>query len=83
MANNKTSRAVALRKEIWVIAVPAIVESLFNTFSSIIDSRMISRVGTKAIAAISVTNQPRLFVYCVFFAMNTALSALVAHSVGA
>ncbi len=83
MANKKASRAVALRKEIWVIAVPAIVESLFNTFSSIIDSRMISRVGTKAIAAISVTNQPRLFVYCVFFAMNTALSALVAHSVGA
>ncbi len=83
MANEKAARAVTLRKEIWVIAVPAIVESLFNTFSSMIDSRMISRVGTKAIAAISVTNQPRLFVYCVFFAMNTALSALVAHAVGA
>ncbi len=83
MANEKAQGALALRKEIWVIAVPAIVESLFNTFSSMIDSRMISRVGTKAIAAISVTNQPRLFVYCIFFAMNTALSALVARAVGA
>ncbi len=83
MANEKAQGALALRKEIWVIAVPAVVESLFNTFSSMIDSRMISRVGTKAIAAISVTNQPRLFVYCIFFAMNTALSALVARSVGA
>ncbi len=83
MANEKAQGALALRKEIWVIAVPAVVESLFNTFSSMIDSRMISRVGTKAIAAISVTNQPRLFVYCIFFAMNTALSALVARTVGA
>lgn len=83
MANEKAQGALALRKEIWVIAVPAVVESLFNTFSSMIDSRMISRVGTKAIAAISVTNQPRLFVYCIFFAMNTALSALVARAVGA
>ena len=83
MAMEKAERAVALRKEIWIIAVPAVVESLFNTFSSIIDSRMISRVGTEAIAAISVTNQPKLFVYCIFFALNTALSALVAHAVGA
>ena len=82
MAVEKNSRAVALRKEIWVIAVPAIVESMFNTFSAMIDSRMISRVGSQAIAAIGVTNQPRLFVYCFFFAMNTALSALVAHAVG-
>ena len=83
MANEKVAKAVGLRKEIWVIAVPAVVESLFNTFSSMIDSRMISRVGTKAIAAISVTNQPKLFIYCIFFAMNTALSALVAHALGA
>ena len=79
----KAAHAVEMRKEIWAIAVPAIIESLFNTFSSIIDSKMISQVGTQAIAAISVTNQPRLFVMCVFFAMNTSLSALVAHAVGA
>ena len=77
-----SEQTVSRKKEVLAIGVPAIIESLFTTFSSMIDTRMISRMGTTAISAISVTNQPRLFVLCIFFAINTTVSATVAHSVG-
>ncbi|MDO4739418.1 MAG: MATE family efflux transporter [Eubacteriales bacterium] len=64
------------------ISIPAILESLFTTMASVIDSKMVSSMGLAAISAISVTNQPRLFVLCVFFAINTTVSSLTARAVG-
>ena len=71
-----------IRKEVWTIAIPAILESLFTVFASIIDTRMVSGMGKEAISAIAVTNQPRLFLMCVFFAINTTAAALIARNLG-
>ena len=60
-----------LTKEILKIGIPSFLETLFTTFVSVIDSKMVSALGVTAISAVSVTNQPRLFVYSIFFAMNT------------
>ena len=49
-------------KEILTIGVPAFFETLFTTFSNIIDSKMVSAMGMTAISAVSVTNPPRLFI---------------------
>ena len=67
------------RQEVLAIAFPAVLESLFNTFTSIIDSTMVSALGTAAISAIAVTTQPKLFIFAVFFAINTAVSSLTAY----
>lgn len=69
-------------KEILLIAVPSILESLVVTFTSIIDSKMVSSLGIKAIAAISITNQPRLLILSIFFAINIVVSSLVAKYLG-
>lgn len=69
-------------REIIRIAVPAAAETLFTTLVGIIDSKMVSALGLNAIAAISVTNQPKLFLLCLFFALNTSLSSLVAKNRG-
>ena len=53
----------SLTKEILKIGVPSFLETLFTTFVSVIDSKMVSALGVTAISAVSVTNQPRLFVY--------------------
>jgi len=71
-----------LLKDILVIGVPSFFETLFTTFASIIDSKMVSAMGVTAISAVSVTNPPRLFIFSIFFAMNTVLTSLVAKSVG-
>ena len=69
-------------KEIFVIGVPSVLQVLVTTFSSIIDSKMVSALGIKAIAAISVTNHPRLLALSLFFAISTVTSSLVARYLG-
>lgn len=43
---------------------------------------MVSALGITAISAISVTNQPRLFIFSIFFALNTVTSSLAAKYLG-
>lgn len=69
-------------KEILEIGVPSFLETLFSTFANIIDSKMVSAMGVAAISAVSVTNPPRLFIFSVFFALNTVVTSLVAKSLG-
>ena len=76
------SDASVSAKEILKIGIPSVFEVLFTTLASIIDSKMVSSMGIAAISAVSVTNQPRLFVLAVFFAINTAVSSLTARYVG-
>ena len=71
-----------LLKEILTIGVPSFFETLFTTFSNIIDSKMVSAMGLTAISAVSVTNPPRLFIISVFIALNTVLTSLIAKCVG-
>ena len=71
-----------INQQICNIAIPAAIETLFTTIAGIIDSKMVSALGLNAIAAISVTNQPKLFILCFFFSINSAISALVAKQMG-
>lgn len=64
------------------IGIPSMLESLVTTFTAIIDSKMVSSFGITAIAAVSVTNQPRLLALSIFFAINTVTSSLVAKYLG-
>lgn len=72
-----------MTREILTIGVPSFLETLFTTFVSVIDSKMVSAMGTSAISAVSVTNQPRLFIFSIFFAFNTVTTSLVAKYNGA
>ena len=73
-------------KETLKIAVdmawPAIVESFFVAFAGLIDSLMVSALGSYAVAAVGLTTQPKLLGLSLFFALNVAISALVARRRG-
>ena len=71
-----------LYKEIVNLGFPSFIETLFITFTSVIDSKMVSALGVGAISAVSVTNQPRLFIFSIFFALYTVTSSLVAKYYG-
>ena len=77
MVNTRT-----LKKEILNIGVPSFLETLFTTFAAKIDSKMVAVMGVSAISAVSVTNQPRLFIFSVFFAIQTVTTSLVAKYYG-
>ena len=64
------------------MAWPAIVESFFVAFAGLVDSLMVSALGTNAVAAVGLTTQPKFLGLSVFFALNVAISALVARRRG-
>lgn len=64
------------------IAWPALVESVLMGLVTFIDSMMVSSVGEEAVAAVGLTNQPRLLFYAVFLSMSIAVNAIVSRRFG-
>lgn len=64
------------------MAWPAIVESFFVAFAGLVDSLMVSSLGSYAVAAVGLTTQPKFVGMSVFFAVNVSISALVARRRG-
>ena len=51
------------------MAWPAIVESFFIAFAGLVDSLMVSSLGSYAVAAVGLTTQPKLLGLAFFFAL--------------
>lgn len=64
------------------MAWPAIIESFFVAFAGLVDSFMVSSLGSHAVAAVGLTTQPKFIGLSLFFATNVAISALVARRRG-
>ncbi len=64
------------------MAWPSIVESFFVAFAGLVDSLMVSSLGSYAVAAVGLTTQPKFIGLSLFFAANVAISALVARRRG-
>lgn len=64
------------------MAWPAILESFFVAFAGLVDSYMVSSLGANAVAAVGLTMQPKFLGLSLFFALNLAISALVARRFG-
>lgn len=64
------------------MAIPAMIESFFTAFAGLVDSLMVSSLGSDAVAAVGLTTQPKFMGLSVFLALNVSLSALVARRLG-
>ena len=64
------------------MAWPSIIESFFVAFAGLIDSLMVSSLGSYAVAAVGLTTQPKFMGLALFFATNVAVSAVVARRRG-
>ncbi|MBQ9866643.1 MAG: MATE family efflux transporter [Lachnospiraceae bacterium] len=69
-------------KTVFDMAWPAIVESFFVAFAGLVDSLMVSHMGSYAVAAVGLTTQPKFMGLSLFFAVNVSISALVARRFG-
>lgn len=68
--------------ETFHLAWPVTFESVLVGFVTIIDTIMVSVLGTDAIAAVGITNQPRMIVLSIFMALNVGVTAVVAWRKG-
>jgi len=64
------------------MAWPAMLESFFAAFVGLVDSLMVSELGSYAVAAVGLTTQPKFLGLSLFFAANVSISALVARRKG-
>ncbi len=64
------------------IAWPAVFESFFISLAGMIDTLMVSGIGSEAVAAVGLTTQPKFLGLAVFIAMNVAVAAIVARRKG-
>lgn len=64
------------------MAWPAMLESFFTALAGLIDSLMVSALGSYAVAAVGLTTQPKFLGLSMFMAANVAISALVARRKG-
>ena len=64
------------------MAWPAMLESFFVAFIGMVDSYMVSSLGSEAVASVGLTQQPKMVGLALFMAINVSLSALVARRKG-
>lgn len=64
------------------MAWPAMLESFFTAFAGLVDSLMVSSLGSHAVAAVGLTTQPKFLGLALFIAANVSISALVARRKG-
>lgn len=77
----RTEKRGMLREAVNM-AWPAVLESFFTSLAGMIDTMMVSSMGSYAVAAVGLTNQPKFIGLTPFFAINVAVSALVARRKG-
>ena len=69
-------------RETLNMAWPAMLESFFTAFAGLVDSLMVSSLGSYAVAAVGLTTQPKFLGLSLFIAANVSISALVARRKG-
>ncbi|NMP37435.1 MAG: MATE family efflux transporter [Clostridiales bacterium] len=67
---------------LWRVAWPSALESVLVGLIAFFDTVMVGTVGSSAIAAVGLTNQPRLVFFAVFFALNVGVTAVVSRRRG-
>ncbi|MDR0249025.1 MAG: MATE family efflux transporter [Oscillospiraceae bacterium] len=64
------------------MAWPAVAEMMFVQLIGIVDTVMVSGLGSYAVAAVGLTTQPRMIFLSVFFALNVGLTAIISRRKG-
>src|SRR5262245_39046984 len=73
----------ALRLEILRLAWPVVLQNLFRTFMIVVDTAMVGRLGTEALASMSVIGPIGFSMIAVLMALGVGTIATVARAHGA
>lgn len=71
-----------LLRRVFRIGWPAMLESLFIGLASLFDTAMVGALGTVAVSAVGLTNQPKFICLALILSLNDGVTALVARRVG-
>lgn len=69
-------------KNFFRIAWPSALEALLVAMIGAVDTIMVGTLGSGAIAAVGITNQPKFILLAVIFSLNTGITAVAARRKG-
>lgn len=69
-------------KNFLILAWPAMAESMLTALTGFVDTAMVGSLGDRAIAAVGLTNQPRLLFWSFFTTLNLGVLAVVSRKKG-
>ncbi|WP_282937241.1 MATE family efflux transporter [Paenibacillus sp. RC67] len=72
----------AIRRMIYNLAGPSLVEMLLINFAQMMNMIMVGRIGAEAVATVGLTSQPYMLLLVLFVALNTGTTVIVARAVG-
>lgn len=72
-----------LYRTVFVLALPAIIEMILQTAVGVVDTAMVGRIGSNALAGVGLGNQIMMLFNVVIAAIGTGTTALVARLTGA
>lgn len=64
------------------VAWPSVVESVLVSLISAVDTIMVGSLGSSAIAAVGITNQPKMIILALVMSLNIGVTAVVARRRG-
>lgn len=72
----------ATLKPVMRIALPAVIETFFMALVGLVDTLMVSSLGSEAVASVGLTAQPKFIGLALFLAIGVSTSAVVARRYG-
>ena len=64
------------------LAWPSVIEAVLVGLVGLVDSLMVATLGDNAISAVGITQQPKMVIMCIMFALNVGITAVVARRKG-
>ena len=81
-AEGQFSSGKEIYRTAYDLAWPATIEAMFVGLVSFVDTMMVSSLGTTAVAAVGLTNQPKFIALSFILALNVGVTAVVARRLG-
>lgn len=79
---NQWNKGSKMMQEIYDISWPATLESIFVSLVGMVDTLMVSGLGTVAISAIGICSQPKFIALAFVVSLNVATTALISRRIG-
>lgn len=72
----------SIRKAIFLLAIPMMLEMIFESVFALVDIYFVSQLGSKAITTVGLTESMLTIIYSLAFGVGMSATALVARRVG-
>ncbi len=70
-------------REVWKITLPSMAELILTSLTGMVDTMMVSQLGSWATASVGLSTQPKFILMACFIALNSGATAMVARFKGA